>query len=303
MEKVFVSHSSEDRQLVEDVVVPSLRDLGLDTWYSTANIRASEQWERSIVRGLERCQWFVVAMTPSASQSPWVRSEVYWAVEHRWGRIVPLLLKDCNPLDFHLRMPELQYIDFRGHDQMAKQKLREAFEPCRDAETREAERIPLGQEWVLWLEDRVQDHPLATALASNGIRYEAFQTVSECCVALLARATPHYLIVDQAVPLAPGVDFPPPYGGLLFLAWAHRRLDHLPDVVKPSLGELLTVIGASTAPPALLQVPILLASQYRSPAIDAFYQHTLGWQPVWIDARANSDAVVRRIQLSLRRTS
>ena len=156
---------------------------------------------------------------------------------------------------------------------------------------------------MLWLEDRVHDHPLATALASNGIRYEVFQTVSECCVALRARVTPHYLIVDQAVPLAPGVDFPPPYGGLLFLAWARRRLDHLPDVVKPSLGELLTLIGAITAPPPLQNVPILLASQYRSPTVDAFYHQTLGSQPVWIDARANSDAVVRRIQLSLRRTS
>ena len=107
---VCISHSSEDRELVEDVVVPSLHDVGLDTWYSKANIRASEQWERSIVRGLESCQWFVIAMTPAASLSPWVRSEVHWAVEHRWGRIVPLLLKDCNPLDFHLRMPELQYI-------------------------------------------------------------------------------------------------------------------------------------------------------------------------------------------------
>jgi hypothetical protein len=328
LEKVFVSHSSEDRELVEVVVVPSLHDVGLDTWYSKANIRASEQWERSIVRGLESCQWFVVAMTPSASLSPWVRSEVHWAVEHRWGRIVPLLLKDCNPLDFHLRMPELQYIDFRGHDQVARQKLREAFVPfraspqaavdrssntpataqrelksVRDAGTRETDHIPPVQEWVLWLEDRVQDHPLAAALASNGVRYEVFQTVSECCVALLAGVTPHYLIVDQAVPLAPGVDFPPPYGGLLFLAWAQRRLDHLPDVVKPSLGELLTLIGASTAPPALQNVPVLLASQYRSPTVDAFYQQTLGSQPVWIDARANSDAVVRRIQLSLRRTS
>ena len=223
MEKVFVSHSSEDRELVEHVVVPSLHDVGLDPWHSTADIRASEQWERSIVRGLESCQWFVIAMTPSASLSPWVRSEVHWAVEHRWGRIVPLLLKDCNPLDFHLRMPELQYVDFRRRDQIAKQKLRDAFalrasletavgrssnsahataqrelKSVRDAETRQTRHCPPVQEWVLWLEDRVQDHPLATALASNGIRYEVFQTVSECCVALLARVTPHYLIVDQA---------------------------------------------------------------------------------------------------------
>ena len=73
--------------------------------------------------------------------------------------------------------------------------------------------------------------------------------------------------------------------------------------MKSSLGELLTLIGGSTAPPALQSVPILLASQYRSPIVDAFYHQTLGSQPEWIDARSNAEAVVRRIQLSLRRTS
>ena len=155
---------------------------------------------------------------------------------------------------------------------------------------------------MLWLEDRVRDHPLAAALASNGIRYEAFQTVSECCIALLDRV-PGCLIVDLAVPLAPGVDFPPPYGGLLFIAWAQRRLDHLPDAMKPSLDELLALIGAVTPPPALQSVPVLIASQYRSPIIDALYMQMLGSGPAWIDARANPDLAVRRIQLSLRTTT
>ena len=60
MEKVFVSHSSDDRQLVENEIVPLLRNAGLDTWYSKDNIRASEQWERAIVTALNTCQWFVL---------------------------------------------------------------------------------------------------------------------------------------------------------------------------------------------------------------------------------------------------
>jgi hypothetical protein len=301
LENVFVSYSSDDREVVERDVVPLLREVGLDTWHAKANIRGSEQWERSIVRALESCQWFVVAMSPSASLSPWVRSEVHWAIEHRWGRIVPLLLEECNPLDFHLRMPELQYIDFRGDEKNVRKKLREAFEllPVLPQDGVDGSE----HKWVLWLEDRAQNHPLATALASHGIRYEVFETVSECCVAVRDRAAPCYLIVDQAVPLAPGVDFPPPYGGLLFLAWAQGRFSHLPDTLKESRDELLALIGAMTAPPELQNVPILLASQYRSPVVDAFYRETLGSLPVWMDARTNADAVVRRIQLTLRRTS
>ena len=302
--KAFVSHASEDRGLVDDAVVPTLREAGLETWTAKDDIRGSAQWERAIVKALESCDWFVVAMTPSASLSPWVRSEVHWAVEHRWGRLVPLLVKDCTPLDFHLRMPELQYVDFRTINPVSRKKLREAFE----AGPPEPNwiRAPLAsghvlpeQPWVSWLEDRADGHPLAAALVASGIRYEAFQTVSECCMALLARVTPRYLIVDQAVPLAPGVDFPPPYGGLLFIAWAQRRLHQLPDAVKPARDEMLSLIGDVSAPAALQRVPILLASQYRSPVIDALYEQTLGSQPAWIDARANPDSVVRRIQLSL----
>ena len=73
--------------------------------------------------------------------------------------------------------------------------------------------------------------------------------------------------------------------------------------MKPSLDELLTLIGAITPPAALRSVPILIASQYRSPLIDALYKQTLGSGPAWIDARANPDLALRRIQLSLRTTT
>lgn len=305
MAKVFVSHSSQDREFLEDAVLPCLREAGLDIWYSTDEIRGSEQWERAILNALESSDWFVVAMSPSAAMSPWVRSEVHWAMEHRWGRIVPLLVDDCKLLDFHLRLPELQYVDFRSVHDNARKRLREAFQPLGPTPPDAYDRSLKSpdQNWVLWLEDHVRGHPLAAALAASGIRYEVFQTVSECCIALLTRVTPGYLIVDQAVPLAPGVDFPPPYGGLLFIAWAKRRLNHLPDAMQSSLAELVSLIGSGAAPRGLQSVPILLASQYRSPIIDALYEQTLGSQPAWIDARTNPDSAVRRIQLALSRTS
>ena len=305
MAKVFVSHSSQDRELLENAVFPCLREAGLDIWYSTDKIRGSEQWERAILNALESCDWFVLAMSPSAAMSPWVRSEVHWAMEHRWGRIVPVLVKDCALLDFHLRLPELQYVDFRIVHDHARKRLREAFQPLgpTSPDAYDSSLKSPDQHWVVWLEDHVRGHPLAAALAASGISYGTFETVSECCAALLTRAAPAYLIVDQAVPLAPGVDFPPPHGGLLFIAWAQRRLDHLPDAMKPSLDELVSLIGSVMAPPALQSVPVLLASQYRSPLVDALYQQTLGSQPAWIDARTNPDAVVRRIQLTLSRTS
>jgi hypothetical protein len=125
--RVFISHSTDDRQRVEQEVVSLLRSAGIEVWYSVDNIRASEQWERAIVKGMQSCDWFLVVMTRSAARSPWVRSEVYWAIENRWDRIVPVLLEDCTLLDFHLRMPQLQFVDFREPTETGKNKLLNCF--------------------------------------------------------------------------------------------------------------------------------------------------------------------------------
>jgi hypothetical protein len=110
---VFISHSSADRPFVENVLLPVFQRAGVRVWYSPGDIRGSADWERSILAGLVESAWFLLVMTPQAQNSEWVRDEVMWAVEHRQGRIIPVLAETCDPRAIHLRLARIQHIDAR----------------------------------------------------------------------------------------------------------------------------------------------------------------------------------------------
>ena len=111
MTKVFISHSTPDRGKVERYIIDLLRSKGIETWYAKENIQTAEEWERSIVQGLKDCDWFLVALTPNAANSKWVRREVHWALERRPGKVIPVLLEHCDPVDLNLGLHGIQYVD------------------------------------------------------------------------------------------------------------------------------------------------------------------------------------------------
>jgi serine/threonine protein kinase len=120
--QVFVSYSAHDLSFVETVVVPAIRAAGFSPWYSLDSIRASANWEREILKGLQTCELFVVVMSLNAVNSDWVRIEVHWATQNR-NTIIPLMISDCDPWQLHMRLGNLQYIDFRKNHDKAQTKL------------------------------------------------------------------------------------------------------------------------------------------------------------------------------------
>lgn len=120
---IFVSHSAHDRERIERELIGPLREHGLETWYSRQDIQAAAAWERSIREALDRCDWFLVALSPAALASEWVQTEVHWAVEHRWGRVVPVLLEPCDPTQAHLKLGRIQHIDFTNDPSAGLERL------------------------------------------------------------------------------------------------------------------------------------------------------------------------------------
>jgi hypothetical protein len=118
MSRVFISHSTRDRAFVEDILVPALHSYGLETWYSKNDIQAADRWERSILNGLESCDWFLIVLSPNSAKSDWVADELHWAMSNRHGRIVPVMIEACNPYDFHIRLPRLQPRRVRSADRL-----------------------------------------------------------------------------------------------------------------------------------------------------------------------------------------
>jgi hypothetical protein len=123
MVRVFLSHSTKDRAFVERELLRLLQAQGIDTWYAPDDISTAQEWERRIREGLQTCDWFLIVLSPRSAASLWVQAELHWAVNPRWGRIVPVLLESCDPMAFHLRLQMLQYVDFSQATPAARQKL------------------------------------------------------------------------------------------------------------------------------------------------------------------------------------
>jgi hypothetical protein len=131
MPKVFISHATQDREFVEREIIRLLEGHGVETWYSKEDIRTADWWERTLLHGLQACDWFLVVMSPRSAQSEWVKDEVHWAVEERPGRVIPVLLEDCNVQDFHIRITRIQHVDFSRDLPQAQRKLLEALRGAR----------------------------------------------------------------------------------------------------------------------------------------------------------------------------
>jgi hypothetical protein len=126
--RVFVSHSTFDREVIEGEIIPLLNANGIDTWYSKDDIQTAARWERAILQGLKSCDWFMVVMSRRAAESEWVCDEVSWAMENRPGKIIPILLEDCDVRDFHIRLARIQYVDYRGDRRAARRRLLTVWE-------------------------------------------------------------------------------------------------------------------------------------------------------------------------------
>jgi hypothetical protein len=130
---VFVSHSSQDCEYIEDELFPLLCEQGNRPWYSDYEIKMAEEWERRVLVGLRSCEWFLVVLSKSAVASAWVRAEVHWAMERRQGKVIPVLIEDCCREDLHLGLLPIQYIDFRNDQETAQAELLRVLGegPCR----------------------------------------------------------------------------------------------------------------------------------------------------------------------------
>lgn len=95
--EVFLSHSSQDRATAEKIA-ELLRAHGVPTFYSPHNLIGAQQWQDEILKALQRCDWFVVLLSPDAIQSLWVPRETAMALNDRRydNKIIPVMYRDCD---------------------------------------------------------------------------------------------------------------------------------------------------------------------------------------------------------------
>ena len=112
-EEVFLSHSDNDREFVPHLA-NVVRDHGIPSWYSRTDILGAQQWHDEIGRALNRCDWFVVILSPNAVESRWVKRELLFALDqsHFGERIIPLLYRDCDYKKLSWTLSIFQMVDF-----------------------------------------------------------------------------------------------------------------------------------------------------------------------------------------------
>ena len=111
MPAIFISHSSRDQALANDIT-SSLKGLGYEEVFldfdTETGIGAGEDWEKTLYQKLSRCHALILILTPNWLASTWCRIEL--AQARALGKtILPII---CQPLGERYVLPEIQAVDF-----------------------------------------------------------------------------------------------------------------------------------------------------------------------------------------------
>lgn len=112
--EVFLSHATEDRTVAAELA-DMLRRHHVPVWFSRTDIRGAQQWHDEIGEALNRCDWFMIILTPKSVQSMWVKRELVYALQEKRyeNRIVPLLYEACAVDHLSWVLRQLQTIDLQ----------------------------------------------------------------------------------------------------------------------------------------------------------------------------------------------
>ena len=111
--EISLSHSGLDREFAQKIV-ELLHRHGVPVWHGPSSIRGSQQWHDEIGDALERCDWFVILLSPNAMKSKWVKRELVFALdEDRYEKcIVPVVIHACNYRKLFWSFRSYQLVDF-----------------------------------------------------------------------------------------------------------------------------------------------------------------------------------------------
>jgi hypothetical protein len=113
--KVFVSHSTKDRVVVEEQILPLLQTHGIRVWYCQDDLLPGKHLDRAIRAGLQECDWFLVVVSKNSAASDGVQEEVDWALNYRRkaDRIIPVRIDEVRADELKLGFARLLSVDLR----------------------------------------------------------------------------------------------------------------------------------------------------------------------------------------------
>lgn len=99
--RAFVSHSTQDREFVKKLATDLMAN-GVNAWYSEWEIKPGDSIREKIDAGLRDCEYFIIVLSNSSINRPWVRGELDAAtvakINGRVRKIIPIKIEDCGEL-------------------------------------------------------------------------------------------------------------------------------------------------------------------------------------------------------------
>ena len=120
--RVFISYSSVDREVAHSFR-SLIEALGYEVWMDAKSIKLTQEWQPSLVSGLEGSDWLLVLVSRNSATSEWVRRETRWAIEHLPSRVIPILLDETKPEDVDPRLATLQHGNYKVQPQQSMNQL------------------------------------------------------------------------------------------------------------------------------------------------------------------------------------
>ena len=110
MPAIFISHSSRDQKIADDITV-AIKRLGFEEVFLDFNpdtgIGAGADWEKTLYEKLARCHALILVLTPNWLASTWCRIELSQA--RALGKVILPVI--CAPLGDRYVLPEIQAVD------------------------------------------------------------------------------------------------------------------------------------------------------------------------------------------------
>src|SRR5437870_4936603 len=104
--KLFISYSRDDKQYVHELAEAFKEETQHDVWLDRRLVGADRWWD-TILDEIERCECFIVILTPRCVTSIFCNAELGYALD--LGKpILPLLMKST---DIPASLRSIQYID------------------------------------------------------------------------------------------------------------------------------------------------------------------------------------------------
>lgn len=119
---IFISHSSEDRQIAE-TLREALENCGFHCWISSRDIAPGENFQVAIVQAIRAAKVMVLVFSANSNNSEEIKKEVVLAGQNRLI-VIPVRLEDVVPDDaFAYELSTRQWIDMFEDWEHAIQRL------------------------------------------------------------------------------------------------------------------------------------------------------------------------------------